>query len=351
MSFARPTLSELVNRAKADIDARLPGADSRLSRSALGVLATTSAGAAHGLYGYLDHIARQQLPDTADADVLERHAQIWGLNRKAATLAAGAVTATGADGAVIPAGTLLQRPGGLEYETTAAAVIAGGTASLQVAARAPGLAGVAEAGVKLTFVSPIAGVAALALVAGAGLAGGAEEESDELLRERLLARIRKAPEGGALHDYVNWTMAVPEVSRAWVFPGWTGAGTVGVAFMMDGRDDPFPEEVDVDAVAEALEPLRPVTAEVVVFAPTPKPIDVEIASLDPNNPAVRAAVEAELRDLLFREASPGGTILLSHLREAVSQAAGEWDHVLVAPAANVPAGPGELAVLGALTWS
>lgn len=351
MSFVRPTLSELVNRAKADIDARLPGADSRLSRSALGVLATTSAGAAHGLYGYLDYIARQQLPDTADDEVLERHASIWGLNRKASTAASGSAIATGANGAVIPAGTVLQRAGSIEYQTTHDAIVAGGVATLDIAAKNPGIASVAEAGVKLTFVSPLAGIAASVVVSGDGLLGGAEEESDELLRERLLARIRRAPEGGALHDYINWTLAVPEVTRAWVFAGWTGAGTVGVAFMMDGRAVPFPEEDDVEAVSAALELVRPVTAEVIAFAPTPRLVNIEISELTPDSAAVRSAIEAELSDLLFREARPGGAILLSRLREAVSQAAGESDHVLVQPDANVICGPGELAVLGALTWS
>ena len=48
MSFTRPTLTELIGRSQDDIDARLPGADSRLRRSAVGVLATVHAGAVHG---------------------------------------------------------------------------------------------------------------------------------------------------------------------------------------------------------------------------------------------------------------------------------------------------------------
>lgn len=350
MSFVRPTLTELIQRAQDDIDARLPGADSRLRRSALGVLATTHAGAVHGLYGYLDHLARQILPDTADGAELERHAAIWGVTRKVATLAAGPVIATGVDGSVIPAGTVLQRPGGLEYLTLADATIEGGEATLTLAAASSGVEAVAATGAKLTFVSPVAGVGAVAIVDDAGLAGGAEAESDDQLRERLLARIRQAPEGGARHDYEIWALQVAEVTRVWVYPGWMGAGTVGVAFMLDGRPDPIPLEDDVETVMTHLEALAPVTAELVVFAPTPVDLDIEISGLDPDNAAVRAAIEAEVTDLLFRDAQPGGTILISRLRESISQAAGESDHVLVSPTANIVHGPGELAVLGVIDW-
>lgn len=350
MSFTRPTLTELIGRAQDDIDARLPGADSRLRRSAVGVLATVHAGAVHGLYGYLDYLARQILPDTAEAAELERHAGIWGVTRKVATLAAGAVVATGVNGSVIPAGTVLQRAGGLEYATQEEATIAGGVALLTVAAATAGVASVAASGAKLTFVSPIAGVGAQVVVDDEGLTGGAEAESDALLRERLLARIRQAPEGGARHDYESWTLQVAEVTRVWVYPGWMGAGTVGVAFMLDGRPDPIPLEDDVETVLNHLAVLAPVTAELVVFAPTPVPLDLEITGLAPDSAEVRAAVAAEVTDLLFRDGAPGGTILISRLRETISQAAGENDHALVSPVANITHGPGELAVLGTIDW-
>lgn len=350
MPFIRPTLTELNARAQSDLNGRLPGADSRLRRSLLGALASVHAGAVHGLYGYLDWLARQILPDTAEAEVLERHAAIWGVTRKPATSASGAVLATGQNGAIIPAGAVLQRGQGVEYEVRTAASIVGGQATLQLIARQPGLAHVAPTGARLQFVSPVAGVQAQATVSAPGLAGGADEEPDDLLRERLLARIRQAPAGGARHDYQAWALASPEVTRAWVYPGWTGDGTVGVAVMMDGRPDPLPQPGDLARVLAELQALAPVTAEVVVFAPVAKPLNIVFQVITPDSPAVRDAIRAEIVDLLFREAAPGGTILVSRLREAISLAAGEGDHVLVSPVANIAHQPSELAVLGAIDW-
>src|SRR3546814_3218716 len=152
MTFIRPTLSDLIERAHADIEARMPGADSRLRRSFLDVLARVQAGGASGLYGYLDWISRQILPDTAEAEYLARHAAIWGLTRKAATAAAGTVDATGTNGVTIPAGTELARVDGARFLVTADATVAAGTAALAVEAEEAGPDGNTEAARQLTFI-------------------------------------------------------------------------------------------------------------------------------------------------------------------------------------------------------
>jgi uncharacterized phage protein gp47/JayE len=66
---------------------------------------------------------------------------------------------------------------------------------------------------------------------------------------------------------------------------------------------------------------------------------------------VQAAVQAELQDLLLREAKPGGTILLSHIRAAISAAAGETDYVLASPAADVTNTAGNMSTMGSITWA
>ncbi|MCY1370952.1 hypothetical protein D9M69_580730 [compost metagenome] len=61
-------------------------------------------------------------------------------------------------------------------------------------------------------------------------------------------------------------------------------------------------------------------------------------------------VASALQDLLRREAKPGGTILRTHIAEAISTAVGETDHLLQLPAANVTHAAGEMAVFGSITW-
>lgn len=349
MSFDRPTLSQIIARIEGDFTARLPGADSRLRRSALNVLARTYAGAIDGAYGMLDDISRF-LPDVADAERLARWASIFGLVRKAATLATGSVILTGANGVTVSVATVLVRADGARYLVTAAATIAGGTAVAAVTAEATGETAHVEPGQALTFLSPIAGISAIATVTGDGIVGGVDEEDDESLRARLLARLRDPIRGGAASDYAAWATEVPEVTRAWVYPNWAGLGTVRLLFVLDDRADIIPNAGDIAAVAALIEARRPVTAQVTVAAPVAEPLAFTIA-LIPDNASVRAAVEAELRDLIARAAEPGGTVLISHIREAISIAAGETDHVLTAPMANVTAAAGAIVTFGGITWA
>jgi uncharacterized phage protein gp47/JayE len=349
VSFIRPTLSALITRVRADFDSRLPGADSRLPASVLDVLARSFSGAASGLYGYLDWLARQILPDTADDEQLARHAGIWGLTRKAAVGAAGNVAITGIQGTIIPAGTAFVRDDNVEYRSTGAVTLGVGATNAPVEEVAGGAAGDTAAGTILRFVAPIAGVNAGATVQAPGIVGGAVEEDDEALRARLLTRIRTPPTGGSRGDYERWALEVPEVTRAWVFPGWMGTGTVGVTFVLDGRNDILPTEDDVDAVEAYLDPRRPVTANVVVFAPEPFPIDLRLR-LNPDTAETRAAVIAELDDFFARDAQPGGTIYISRLREAISIAAGETWHDLELPELDIVAAAGSLPVRGEVEW-
>lgn len=349
MSFNRPTLSGIITRIRGDIDSRLSGADSKLPASVLDVLARTYGGAANGLYGYLDWIARQILPDTADAEVLARHAAMWGLPRKGAVGSTGTVEVTGPLNTVIPAGTELVRDDDVEFRTTAAITLGGAPTAVPVEEVVGGPAGDTAAGTALRFVAPIAGVNAIAPVLAPGITGGAAEEDDEALRARLLTRIRTPPTGGSKGDYERWALEVAEVTRAWVFPNWMGAGTVGVTFVLDGRPDILPVAGDIDLVQAHIDERRPVTADLVVFAPEPFPIDLRIR-LVPDSADTRAAVLTELDDFFARDAQPGGTIYISRMREAISIASGETWHDLQLPELDIEVAPGSLPVLGEVEW-
>lgn len=350
MSFSRPTLTELIERASADIETRLPGVDARLRRSNLNVLARVHAGALHSLYGYLAFLEKQLFVDTAEQSYLERYSSIWGVLRLPAAFAEGNVNFTGVAGAVLPEGTQLQSGDGKTYVTTADVTLGAGATPGPVAALVAGAAGNVAASVGLTVLQPVSGVNSAATVAVGGVSGGTDAESDDSLRARVLRRIRQAPNGGAAADYVTWALEVPGVTRAWCYPLEDGAGTVKVRFVRDDDAGFVPDAGEVAAVQAYIQARRPVTAQVTVVAPVAVPRNFTI-QLVPNTTEVRAAVQAELADLLRREAEPGGTILISHIREAISVAAGETNHVLTSPAADVAHATGQIATMGVITWS
>lgn len=348
MPFLRPTLSALIARARGDFQSRLPGADAGLRHSVLDVLARTHAGVAAGLYGYLDFLARQLMPDTAEAEHLARWASIWGIRRKAAVPASATVTLAGVNGATLPAGAELLRIDGAAYRVVTAATIAGGAGTATIEAVEAGSAGDLLVGAQLTLATPVTGINAVATVAAQPVAGAAEEDDADLL-DRLLARIRQPPQGGARHDYIAWALAQPGVTRAWCWPGWMGAGTVGVSFVLDGRENILPQPEDIAAVEAALDLLRPVTAELYVFAPVASPVDL-VVRIAPDTAEVRAAILAELADFFAREGEPGGIIYRSRIVEAISLAQGEFSHWLELPDSDLVMQPGRIATLGNVSF-
>lgn len=344
--YSRPTLAELVTRTRADLVSRL-SAEDILRRADADVYARVLAGLAHGLYGYVDYLANQVIYDTSEAEYLARWASIWGVTRKPAAAATGSVTFAVATGAVIPSGTLLQALDGVQYQTTADATVSAPTATAPVAALVAAASGNRDAGQTLTLVSPVAGVQSSA-TAGA-LSGGADLESDDDLRARLIDRIQQPPHGGDAHDYVTWALEVPGVTRAWCYPLELGEGTVTVRFVRDDDASAIPDTGEVAAVQAHIDGLRPVTAAVTVVAPVAVPLNFSIA-VAPNTAAVKAAVTAELTALIAREAKPGGTIYLSHIRAAISAATGEDNYTMSAPAADVTNTTGNMTSLGTITW-
>ncbi len=354
--FPRPTLAELVTRIGADLRGRLEIDGPLLRRAMADVLSAVWGGAVHLLYGALDWTARQVFADTADRDQLLQIASLYKITPVAASFATGDVVATGANGSVILAGAILRLDAATAYRVATGGTIALGTAALPVVAVLAGVAGNLDAGASLSFESAIAGVTSTVLVDVGGIAGGVDEEGTEEVRDRLLLRLRRPPAGGAEQDYIAWALAVAGVTRAWVFPNELGLGTVVVRFVLDG--DPvsiFPDAGEVAAVQAAIDARRPITAVATAAAPTALAVAFTI-HLVPDTTDTRAAVTAELTDMLQRLAEPGdgagrGTILLSSIRTAIGIAEGVDDYTVTVPSANVIPGVGQLPTLGVITWT
>lgn len=346
MAFDRPSLRELISQMQADAE-REAGA-TQLRQSNLRVLPKVFAFAVHGLYAYIDWVVRQLFPDTAEKSFLERQASIQGIYRREATAATGTLTVTRTAGATIPVGTVfVAADGETRYSTTEEPEV--DESEVPVQCMTIGTGGNREAGETYTLVSPLSGVSTEA--AGSEMAGGTEAESDDSLRDRLIYRLQNPPRGGTATDYVAWAMEVPGVTRAWCFPKELGIGTVTVRFATDGlTENGVPTEGMVSIVSDYIAENAPVTAATTVVAPVAKTVNFVIEDLYPDTPSVRAQIEAELKSLFIREAEPGKALLISHVRQAISSAAGEEDYTLVSPTEDIGADVDELLVVGSVTY-
>jgi len=357
MPFNRPTPPQIRDRVAAEYEGALPGADARSRRSVEGVSTRAVTVASYALHEHLDWVAQQILPDKAEEEILLRHASLWGIERRQATPAKGRTRFIGNAGAVIEAGTELRRNDDARFVTLADVTLAGTGSDVAVQASAAGSASNSPIGTKLSLIAPIADVQSQAGViddgSGNGLTNGADIEKIDDLRARVIERMQQPPQGGADYDYKAWAKEVPGVARSkvWVYPGWMGLGTVGLSFLVIAGDGyAIPSATEVDAVQAHIDLKRPVTAEAIVFAPTPYPVDLSIR-LFPDTAATREAVLAELADFFLREGEPGVPVYVSRIRAAISVAVGEDHHELIAPTDSILPPPGRLPQMGAVTWA
>ena len=350
--FARETLPQLIDRAQTDIEANLRGSVARLPQSNLDALACMSAGMADEQLEGIDFYATQINVTTATETWLERHGSEWGVLKKEPTRATGILdVAIDSVPTTIPRGALFQTQSRWHVETSqAVTAIAGGVIQVPAIAVETGPAGNLPTATRFDTVNPIQGVTG-AVAAAPGFAGGNPREGEEPYRTRILDRIQNPPQGGAGYDYRRWMLDYPGCTRAWVFPREQGTGTVVCRFAMDeSYPDGIPPVAEVARMAQWLDLRRPVTAEVFVYAPIPRRINVVVRDLVPNTALVRQAVDDELRDMLLREGEPGAVLYQSWFWEAVSIAAGERHHTIVEPAGNIQLLTGELGVLGTLDF-
>ncbi len=121
--------------------------------------ASAVASALDGVYSYLLWQKKQMFADTADSDMLDRHAAQRGLSRKAASRASGSVTVMGTAGAVLASGVALTDANGLAFVVTADIEIgAGGTAVAAIRAVATGADSNLAAGTVLTLSGAASGI-------------------------------------------------------------------------------------------------------------------------------------------------------------------------------------------------
>lgn len=375
MPYARPSLTDLRAQVAQAIASALPGVDPLLPFSNVGILGQVLAGLTHLHYGYLDWIAQQATPYTATDEFLEAWAALKEVTRKPTTQATGRAAFGGANGTLLPAGSAVVRGDGQAYVTTSDGTVSSGSVTVPIVAIADpaglvGAQGNCAAGTVLSLSQAVAGVSSAGTAAGA-ITGGADLETDDSLRTRMLVAYRTVAHGGSASDYLGWALAVAGVTRVWVGPHAYGAGTVVVWFMMDSAQAAhggFPQGAngvalgetrdtvatgDQLAVANGLFPLQPVTALVFACAPTAYPIAITITGLSSASAATKAAVAASIAQRLLEVgtvSASGSTVALSDIDAAIAEVPGTTGFVVTVPAANVAVPAGNLPTLGTITW-
>nr|WP_028559011.1 baseplate J/gp47 family protein [Paenibacillus pinihumi] len=172
------------------------------------------------MYMELEMNAALSFADTASGEFLTRRAGEFGVNRSPATKAVRRGLF------VDDSGKPLNVPIGSRYSIedtvyVVAAAISAGAAELEC--ETPGVVGNTFFGQLL----PIDYVAGLATAELADiLIPGADEESDDALRERYYDAVNEPAFGGNVADYKQTINAISGVGACKIYPAWAGGGTV-----------------------------------------------------------------------------------------------------------------------------
>lgn len=354
MSYKRKTLAETREQVAADIDRHSDG-NANIRGSLEFALTNALSAGLHSLGGHIDWVHNQRFIDSADEENVLREAAEYDIQRLPAHYATGKVLVNGFVGTTVPLNRQIYI-GEQFYKTTQKVVLSAQWAYVNVTALEAGAAGNQPVGATLEFVEPIENLDIDC--ESYGITGGSDIESIDRVRDRLAERKRTPPMGGSSDDYVAWAKAGHnDITRVWVIPHKNPSyqdeyGSILIYPVTDNLETPIPSSSILQAVETYIirPQIRPIGAQVIyIEALTPINLDITFTALDPNTESIQDAVVAELRDLLAEESEPGGTLLLSHIREAVSRAVGENDFAFNLNV-DITVNAGELLVLGAITW-
>lgn len=376
--FQFPSLNGLLDRARASFRANLKGSDAWVWPNNVYASAKVVAGMTFEVMGFAAYIQKQIFAHTApDIESLRLHGNEYGISQKPAAPASGRVVFTVTGNITVETGAILQRADGVRYTVSAGGTLpTSGTLAVDVLSLTDGKVNNAEASTPLTIISGVttsSDTPPTVAVDANGIRLGADLEDIESFRSRILFRKRNPPHGGSAADYVMWSGEVGGVSfnldrpTVYIERLHNGPGTVRVfPLMYDLYEDGIPSAGDIARVADYIETVRPAGAKVTVAAPVAIPVNIIVDGLQPNTTDVQNAVVAELKDMFRHLSRVAGidsnfgsmpylayptSLSRSWIWQATANATGEQRHRITAPVDDVALAPGEMAVLGTVTFT
>lgn len=225
-------------------------------------------------------------------------------------------------------------------------------ASISVKSQSYGVSVNLASGSELFFDSIIAGVDTSAFVQYSGLTGGEDIESDDDFKKRYLYAYQHPISYFNVAEITTKCQEVNGVTRVFVHEITPDVGQVTIYFMRDNDVNPIPSGSQVTTVKNKLLEIKPAHVDpidVIVKAPTPKPIHFKFSVLDPNTDTMRAAIVESLKAFFSEVPVVGQSLSRSSYSSAiyytVDPETGNFvnNFVLAYPVADIPIADGEIA--------
>lgn len=326
MSLQTPTTKEISGNIVAQLEASLNQSIPLLPKSFLRVLAKALAGVFILLYKYGGFMFLQIFVQTASASdtvvngqtirPLVQWGRLIGIGDPVAATEAELlvnVTVEVQTGTLLAGTQLVNSDNGVTYITigdvllnapTVPAVIR--AVSDQAGGGGEGAIGNLDPGAIVSFANPLANVARDTVV-DSQVTTGANGESTEAYRQRIIDRFQKTPQGGAYADYEQWGEEVVGIINVYPYtsecPGQVDV-YVEATEASSGNEDGIPTTAQLAAVLESIEldqdglaTRRPAGALVNAFPITRTPFSVNVSGLTVDDLAqVQTDIESAVKE-------------------------------------------------------
>lgn len=306
----------------------------------------------YSLYVQAEWVVRQAFPQTAEGIYLDYHAQLRSLTRKPSVAAQGTVRFTAGEPTAvprdIPMGTVCMTTGHVRFETVEPAVLEAGQWDVEVPVRAlePGSAGNVSAGTIIAMAVAPFGISTC--INPLPCTGGADEETDAALRERVLESFKRLPNGANAAFYQQGALSFDQVVAAAVIPRPRGVGSVDIVpTTLAGL--PSPELLG--ELEDYFQQRREIAVDLKVRAPETKTVNLAV-QVEPQEGQDKTKVLAQVKNALenwFTGRLLGQDILRAKLGEIIFHCEGVVNYAISVPATDLPVANDVLPILGTIT--
>lgn len=343
MTLQIPSLSQIRDRMNADLDYRLPAAQSRPAKSVLGVLTTVMSAAISSLYGFGQWITEQLDPMTCSESWLI----IWGerlsIPRKSATFAQGKIQFSATTAVIIPAGTRLRHQLSGNIYTTDQTIL-NADDLVGITAATSGDIGNLAINSLLSLETPISG-ASMSVTVIVEIAGGSDKEAVSDWRNRVAAKLQERQEVGDADDYRRWaTAAHPAIISAVVHGNYPSLGTISIRCLGD-QQSPILDAATLSVAQKSMDSLRNVGCRVQLLPALIKPINIRIANVEEDS---QSAIETEIRGLFELRVKFGAALWPEEIERLIALYTDQYS--LLAPVAVSIADKHTILVMGDIEW-
>lgn len=328
MATQTPTTQELSATIVGSIEAQIGQSVPLLPKAFIRVLAKVLAATFITLYKYVGFIGLQLFVRTASGSPtvingktitpLVEWGRLIGLGDPLKATAAELQIQVSVENqtGTLPSGSqLLGETNGVTYLTIGAVLLNAPTVLVTVRASADpnGSGGVGEIGnlgpgAVLNFANPLPNVSRATVVIQQ-LVTGADAETTDSYRQRVIDRFQRRPQGGAYADYAIWGEEVAGIANVYPYTGQPGEVDVYVESATE--PDGIPTQAQMDAVFDSIEldqsglaSRRPANAFVNVLPITRTSFDVTVTGLTGNDLATLQADVTNALEGYFLQAEP-----------------------------------------------